>query len=89
MDKAHLEKAAFLLKTARGQVDSVIKMVEEDRYCIDISNQIMAVQSLLKKANLLVLENHLNTCVVEAVENNKTEEKTAEIMEIVSRMMGK
>ena len=40
------KKALQLLKTARGQIDGIIKMIEDDRYCVDISNQIMAAQSL-------------------------------------------
>ena len=43
------------LKTARGQIDGLIKMVEEDRYCLDISNQLLATQALLKRANEEVL----------------------------------
>lgn len=84
-----LEKAVFSLKTARGQVDSVINMIEEGRYCIDISNQIMAVMSLLKKSNLLVLEQHMHHCVKEAFEKGNSEEKTQEIMNILSRISGK
>jgi DNA-binding FrmR family transcriptional regulator len=74
------------LKTAKGQVDAVLKMIEEHRYCIDISNQIMAVQSLLKKANLLVLEQHMHHCVKEAFQNNNEEEKIQEILNILSRI---
>lgn len=84
-----LEKAVFSLKTARGQIDSVINMIEDGRYCIDISNQIMAVMSLLKKSNLLVLEQHMNHCVKEAFEKGNSEEKTQEIMNILSRISGK
>lgn len=47
-----------LLKTARGQIDGIIKMLENDRYCIDVSKQILAVQALLKKTNLEILKNH-------------------------------
>lgn len=85
----HLKKAVFSLKTARGQIDSVIKMIEDERYCIDISNQIMAVISLLKKSNLLVLEQHMNHCVREAFEKGNSEEKTKEIINILSRISGK
>ena len=49
-----------LLRTASGQVDGIIRMLEEGRYCIDISNQILATEALLKKANALVLVNHLD-----------------------------
>lgn len=86
---SELKKAKLTLQTARGQVEAVIKMIDDERYCVDISNQIMAVQSLLKKANLLVLEQHLNHCVREAFMNNKGEEKTKEILNIISRMTGK
>lgn len=84
-----LKKASQLIKTAGGQINAVSKMIDDDRYCVDISNQILAVQSLLKKANLLVLENHLNHCVKEAFENQNGDEKIKEIMNILSRMDGK
>ena len=45
------EKVLLRLKTARGQIDAVIKMIEDERYCIDISNQLLAIQSLIKNAN--------------------------------------
>ena len=53
------KKVLLRLKTARGQIDAVIKMIEEDRYCIDIANQLLAIQSLIKNANNEVLTNHL------------------------------
>ncbi len=53
------KKALQALKTARGQIDGIINMIEEERYCIDISNQILAAQSLVKKANMLILKQHL------------------------------
>jgi len=49
------QKALNLLKTARGQIDGIIRMIEEDRYCVDISKQILAAQALLKKSNLEIL----------------------------------
>ena len=52
-----------LLKTARGQLDGVIRMVEENRYCIDISNQLMAIESLVAKTNATVLKAHVEGCV--------------------------
>ena len=48
-----------LLKTARGQIDGIIKMVEEDRYCMDISQQLMATTALLTTVNRQVLTAHL------------------------------
>jgi DNA-binding FrmR family transcriptional regulator len=76
-------KALNLLKTARGQVNKVIEMLEEERYCMDVSTQILAVQGLLKKANLLILEQHMNHCVKEAFEVGNGEEKVSEIMRLL------
>ncbi|QTA37216.1 metal-sensing transcriptional repressor [Thermosipho ferrireducens] len=70
------EKAVRDLKTAKGQIDAIIRMIEDDRYCIDISTQILAVISLLKKANTKVLKTHIETCIKEAI--NASEEKTVE-----------
>lgn len=83
------KKAIQLLKTARGQIDGIIKMIEEDRYCIDISNQILASQSLVKKANLSILKGHLNHCVREACDNNNAEEKIKEINSILEKIISK
>ena len=44
------------LKIARGQLDGILRMVEEDRYCVDISNQILATQALLRRINKQILE---------------------------------
>ena len=53
---ADRERTLRLLKTARGQIDGIIKMVEDDRYCIDISTQLMATQSLIGRVNADVLK---------------------------------
>jgi len=84
-----LKKASLALKTARGQISAIIEMIDENRYCIDISNQIMAVQSLLKKSNFLVLEQHMNHCVREAFVTNNADEKIKEITSVLSRLTGK
>ena len=79
------KKSLQSLKTAKGQIDGIIKMIEEDRYCIDISNQIFAAQSLLKKANLIILENHLSHCVKDACISGDGDEKINEIMKILDK----
>lgn len=85
------KKALQLLKTARGQIDGIIKMIEEGRYCIDVSNQILASQSLVKKANLEVLKGHLNHCVKEACESDKddADAKIKEINSILEKLICK
>lgn len=79
-----------LLKTARGQLDGILKMVEEDRYCIDISNQLMATQSILSRANAQVLKAHMDCCVRQAMESDDTqaaEEKLKEIAAILEKLV--
>ena len=75
-----------LLRTARGQIDGIIRMVEEDRYCLDVSNQLMATQSILKKANRLVLKAHMNSCVREAVDSGNPEEKLEELAILLDKL---
>jgi len=77
------------LKTSKGQIEGIIKMVDEGRYCIDISNQIIAVASLLKKANMLIIRQHLNHCVKDAFFNNTGDEKVNEIMQLLSKLTDK
>lgn len=71
-----------LLKTARGQIDGILRMVEGDRYCIDISTQLMATQSLLARINADVLKAHVEGCVRTAVESGDEQEKEAKLAEI-------
>lgn len=82
-------KASKYLKTVRGQVDGIIKMLDEGRYCVDISNQIAAAQSLLKKANMLILKQHMNHCVKEAFLHDKGEEKVDEIIGMLEKLIDK
>ena len=80
---AEQKKALNLLKTARGQVNKTIEMLEDGRYCVDISTQILATQGLLKKANLLILEQHMNHCVMEAFQSGNGEEKVSEVIKLL------
>ena len=84
---ANHKKIDTMLKTAKGQVEGVIKMVADDRYCIDITNQILAIQSLLKSVTNEILKSHLQTCVIDA-KNNKEEllEKVNEVVKALERI---
>jgi CsoR family transcriptional regulator, copper-sensing transcriptional repressor len=55
------------LKTVRGHLDGIIRMLEADAYCVDVMKQISAVQSALERTNRVMLHNHLETCFSEAV----------------------
>ncbi len=76
-------KVLDLLKTARGQVEAVIRMVEDDRYCIDVSKQVHASIALLKKANIVILKQHMNTCVKDAIQKTGGSQKIDEITMIL------
>jgi DNA-binding FrmR family transcriptional regulator len=80
-------EALNLLKTARGQIDGVIKMIEDERYCIDISKQLLSLISLLRKSNGLILKNHMETCVREAIATEDIENKMKELEEILSYLV--
>ncbi|NLK42839.1 MAG: metal-sensing transcriptional repressor [Tissierellia bacterium] len=81
------KRAANMLKTARGQLDGIIKMLEEDRYCVDISTQILSAIGLLKKANINILNNHIRSCVTTAILQGEEqgEEKIEEIINIIDK----
>ena len=81
------KKALQNLKTARGQIDGILRMIEEGRYCIDISNQISASTALLKKANKHILSGHLHSCVLTAIEEQDAEEKVREIEDVIAALL--
>lgn len=83
------KKALQALKTSKGQIEGIIKMIEDGRYCVDISNQIIASQALLKKANLLILKQHISHCVKDAFATGNGEEKVEEIMELLGKIIDK
>jgi len=70
------------LKTIEGHLHGVIRMVEEDAYCIDVIRQIQAVEAALNKVSSQILENHLNSCVITAVQGNDKKERERVLKEI-------
>ena len=84
--RADSEKIDRLLKTAKGQIEGIQKMVEEDRYCIDISNQILAVTSILNKINQEIMRAHMKTCVKEAFREGREDEKIEEIVSLMDKI---
>ena len=76
-----------LLKTARGQIDGILKMVEENRYCIDISTQLTATEAVLRRANREVLKAHLEGCLKTAAHEGTADDKIDELAAVVERLM--
>jgi DNA-binding FrmR family transcriptional regulator len=81
-------EALALLKNAKGQVEAAIRMAEDDRYCVDVSKQVLAAGAMLRKANILILRQHIDTCVKDAIRSGRGEEKLDEIALILERYLG-
>ena len=76
-----------LLKTARGQLDGIIKMVEEDRYCMDISQQVTAADALLRRATKEILTAHLKHCVEQAQSDRERSDKIDELVNALGKIL--
>ena len=70
------------LKTVEGHMRGVIRMVEQDAYCIDVIRQIQAIEAALNKVSAQILENHLNSCVTTAIKGNNPRERERVLKEI-------
>jgi DNA-binding FrmR family transcriptional regulator len=81
------EKVRNRLRRIGGQVGGLERMVEDERYCIDILTQISAVQAALDKVALALLDEHTRHCVVGAKTAAVREERTGEMMEAVGRLL--
>lgn len=79
------QKTINRLKRIEGQVRGIQKMVEEDRYCVDILVQISAIQSALKGVGFSVTERHLNHCVSDAIRQGNGQETIEELMDVLKQ----
>ena len=86
MNKESNQANAKLLKIARGQIDGVLKMMEEERYCIDIANQLLSLEAIIKKCRRNVLQNHMMTCVKNANTEEELAEKLDELVNVLDKM---
>jgi DNA-binding FrmR family transcriptional regulator len=81
------ERVKNRLRRISGQVGGLERMVDEERYCIDILTQISAVQAALDRVSLTLLDDHTRHCVVGATTAEVREERTGEMMEAVGRLL--
>ena len=79
--KANKESVLRLIKTARGQLDGIERMIADDRYCVDISTQ-----AILNKANREILKGHVEHCVKEAILTGDVDVKLNEILMLMDKM---
>ena len=73
------------LKIARGHLDRIIAMVEKHDYCIDVIHQSIAVQSALKQIDQVILKNHMETCVADAIKKGKSQKVIEEVMKVMDK----
>lgn len=79
------ERVVHRLKIAKGHLEKVIKMVEDDNYCIDVIHQLQAVESGLKETGNVLLENHLSSCVADAMKKGKKDQAIKEVIEVFKK----
>jgi len=84
-DKNSKEDILRRMKIIDGHLKKVMKMIEEERYCIDILQQTSAVKNSLKKVEDLLLDRHLHSCVVNAIRKDKSEQSIKELIEIFKK----
>jgi DNA-binding FrmR family transcriptional regulator len=81
MNSVHKKDALQRLKTVRGHLDGVIRMVEAEAYCPELMKQVAAAQASLERVNRILLQNHLETCVTEAIQAGGGSAKIAELVD--------
>lgn len=84
-DQSIQHKILHRLKIANGQLARIIAMVEEGQYCIHIIHQSLAVQSALRQIDQIILKNHLETCVADAIKDGKQDEVIEEVMKVMEK----
>ncbi len=86
MGRERVEDIVQRLRRLEGQVHGIQRMVREGRYCIDILTQLGAARGALHELELILLEGHLQTCVVEAMRSGSSQERQRKIDEILSAL---
>ena len=84
--QADHETIARLVKTARGHLDGVLRMVDEDRYCMDVANQLLAAQAVLRKATREIIRAHMAACVTDAVAAKDAGAQIDELVDLFDKM---
>ena len=77
------EEVSKRLKNIEGHIKGVEKMIDEDAYCIDVIRQVQAIQAALVKVNNMIIDHHLNSCVITAIRGNDVSEREKVLNEVV------
>ncbi len=88
LDERNKKRVENRLQRIEGQVAGIRRMIADDRYCMDVLTQVSAVVSALRGVEDLVMQNHLNTCVTQAIQGDdeaERREKITELMDVIGR----
>jgi DNA-binding FrmR family transcriptional regulator len=83
MDDQTRADAIHRLKSVAGHVNGIVKMLDEDRYCIDVIRQIQAIQTALSRVSESILDAHLRTCVTAAIQGDDVDERERMLSEVI------
>ena len=83
MDDQTRSDAVHRLKSIAGHVNGIVRMLEEDRYCIDAIKQIQAAQTALSRVSEAILDSHLRTCVTTAIQHDDQQERERVLNEVI------
>jgi len=86
---ADKERLRRRINRLEGQVRGIGRMIDEDRYCIDIVNQLTAIQAAARQISLQLLNSHVSHCVVDAVHADNAEPKIKELIDTLGKAMGR
>lgn len=86
MKESTQKKANRRLKIISGQINGLQKMIDEDKYCVDILTQLSAIQASLKGVGELIVRNHIETCVTAGIRSDAPEKHYDELMRIIYRL---
>ena len=81
--KKNQDKTLINLKKAQSQINTIIKMIEDENYCIDIMHQNMAAIGLLKSAHQMLMEDHLHSCFSDAMHSSDADKQEQMVEEIL------
>ena len=87
MDEEAKRDALGRLRRIGGQIGGIERMVDKERYCIDIVNQITAVKRALDQTALIIMKKHIETCVSEAIKKDNSQDKIDELLDTVDKFI--
>lgn len=80
--KTTKERTLHRISIIKGHLNSIEKMLEEDKYCVDIVHQSKAVQKAMHKLDLLLINDHLNSCVIKQIKGGQEKKSTSELLRL-------